>query len=53
MRSFTGTAEMPLTRPVHIEILDNGEILVYPEDKDEVIRLGLGGQPIWRAVLPG
>ncbi|MEZ0371515.1 MAG: cyclic nucleotide-binding domain-containing protein, partial [Candidatus Sericytochromatia bacterium] len=52
MRSFTGTAEIPLTRPVHLELLDNGEILVYPEAQDSVIRLGLGGQPIWRADLP-
>ena len=52
MRSFTGTPEIPLVRPVHLEVLANGEMLVYPEDRDEVIRLGLGGQPIWHAHLP-
>ncbi len=52
MRSFTGTEEIPLERPYHLELLDNGEILVYPESQDRVIRLGLGGQPIWQAILP-
>lgn len=52
MRSFSGTPAIPLIRPLHLELLDNGEILVYPEGQDEVIRLGLGGQPIWRARLP-
>ncbi|PKL79847.1 MAG: hypothetical protein CVV27_01205 [Candidatus Melainabacteria bacterium HGW-Melainabacteria-1] len=52
MRTFEGSMDMPLLRPFHIELLANGEILVYPEAQDAVIRLGLGGQPIWRAQLP-
>lgn len=52
MRSFTGTEDIPMIRPYHLELLDNGEILVYPETQDSVIRLGLGGQPIWQAILP-
>ena len=52
MRSFTGSEDIPLIRPVHLELLDSGEMLVYPEQGDEVIRLGLGGQPTWRACMP-
>ncbi len=52
MRTFEGNDEIALTRPLHAEILANGEMLIYPENEDAIVRLGMSGQPVWAAVLP-
>lgn len=52
MRSFEGSAEQPIRQPYHLELLENGDILVYNEPQTEIIRLGLSGQPNWYARLP-
>lgn len=52
MRSFEGSGEILLDRPVHAELMSSGEIWVYPEAGDTVIRLGISGQPVWQAFLP-
>ena len=52
MRSFEGNREIPMIRPMHVELMASGEMWVYPEAGDAVIRLGLSGQPVWRAELP-
>lgn len=52
MRTFEGNTEIALTRPMHAEILSNGEMLIYPENEDAIVRLGMSGQPVWAALLP-
>jgi CRP-like cAMP-binding protein len=52
LKEFIGSQRMPLVRPVHCEILPNGEVLVWSGDTDEIIRLDLAGQPAWRARVP-
>ncbi|HEY9840039.1 MAG TPA: cyclic nucleotide-binding domain-containing protein, partial [Candidatus Obscuribacterales bacterium] len=52
MRSFEGTPEIPMVRPVHVELMASGEMWVYPEAGETVIRLGPSGQPVWQATLP-
>ncbi|MGV3523178.1 MAG: cyclic nucleotide-binding domain-containing protein [Candidatus Sericytochromatia bacterium] len=51
MRTFTGNARLSLYRPLHVELLDSGEMLVYPEQEARVLRLGMAGQPVWQAEL--
>lgn len=52
MRSFEGNRDIPMIRPLHVELMASGEMWVYTESGDTVIRLGLSGQPVWRAELP-
>ncbi|PKL79844.1 MAG: hypothetical protein CVV27_01190 [Candidatus Melainabacteria bacterium HGW-Melainabacteria-1] len=52
MRSFEGSDEIPMPRPLHVELMASGEMWVYPEAGESLIRLGNSGQPVWRAQLP-
>lgn len=52
MRSFEGNAEIPITRPLHVEVMASGEMWIYLEYEDRLIRLGMGGQPVWQAQIP-
>lgn len=51
LRSYRGSKEIPLQRPIHCEMLPTGEVLVWSGLHDEIIRLDLAGDPVWRARL--
>lgn len=51
LRSYRGSKEMPLHRPVHCEMTETGEVLVWSGLQDEIIRLDLAGDPVWKAKI--
>lgn len=52
LRSYRGSPEIPLLRPIHCEMLASGEVMVWSAISDEIVRLDLAGDPVWRAKLP-
>ncbi len=52
LRSYRGSPEIPLHRPIHCEMQPNGEVLVWSAVSDEIVRLDLAGDPVWMARLP-
>ena len=51
LRSYRGSKEIPLHRPIHCEMTDTGEVLVWSGLYDEIIRLDLAGDPVWKAKI--